>query len=584
MGLALLANLSAFDFGYLSAGQIVERTAKAFHAMEALERYQGHFYNWYDTQSLKPLPPPYISSVDSGNLAGHLLTLRPGLQGLTDHKILEARFFDGLSDTLRIVVEAAAAAPVVWAPAPHLAQLQRDLESAIRSQPATLAAARLCLDRLATSAAVVVADVEALDADHDSQLVSWARAFASQCRDAIDELTFLAPWAGLMSSTNRLVEFSDLDKIPTMGEVAALEGERLPAIVRRLGSAANAAESVWLGDLELFVKEGSLHARTRMAAIKELCLQCEALASMEWGFLFDRTRHLFSIGYHVDEHRRDSGYYDLLASEARFSNFVAIAQGQLPQDSWFALGRLLTTAGGEPVLLSWSGSMFEYLMPLLVMPNYEHTLLDQTFKVAVARQIEYGRKRGVPWGISECGYNAIDAHFNYQYRAFGVPGLGLKRGLSEDLVIAPYASALALMVAPEEACLNLERLAAEGFEARYGFYEAIDYTPSRLPRGQSSTRWSGPSWPITRAWASCPWPICCWAARCRRDSLPIRCSRRRYCCCKNGFPRRKRSTRTPRNSSTIMPFPSLRRRRFASLKVPTPRTRRCSCSQTAGTT
>ena len=207
---------------------------------------------------------------------------------------------------------------------------------------------------------------------------------------------------------------------------------------------------------------------------------------MEYDFLFDKARHLLAIGYNVGERRRDSSYYDLLASEARLCSFVAIAQGQLPQESWFALGRLLTTAGGEPILLSWSGSMFEYLMPLLVMPTYENTLLDQTYKAAVERQIEYGRQRGVPWGISESGYNTIDVHLNYQYRAFGVPGLGLKRGLAEDLVIAPYASALALMVAPEEACLNLQRLAAAGLEGRFGFYEAIDYTPSRLPRGQSS--------------------------------------------------------------------------------------------------
>ena len=207
---------------------------------------------------------------------------------------------------------------------------------------------------------------------------------------------------------------------------------------------------------------------------------------MEYDFLYDKARHLLAIGYNVGERRRDSSYYDLLASEARLSSFVAIAQGQLPQESWFALGRLLTTAGGEPILLSWSGSMFEYLMPLLVMPTYENTLLDQTCKAAVERQIEYGNQRGVPWGMSESGYNTVDVHLNYQYRAFGVPGLGLKRGLAEDLVIAPYASALALMVAPEEACLNLQRLAAEGLEGKYGFYEAIDYTPSRLPRGQSS--------------------------------------------------------------------------------------------------
>ena len=207
---------------------------------------------------------------------------------------------------------------------------------------------------------------------------------------------------------------------------------------------------------------------------------------MDYDFLYDKTRHLLAIGYNVSEKRRDASYYDLLASEARLSSFVAIAQGQLPQESWFALGRLLTTAAGEPILLSWSGSMFEYLMPLLVMPTYEQTLLDETYKAVVARQIEYGKKRGVPWGISESGYNMIDGHLNYQYSAFGVPGLGLKRGLAGDLVVAPYASALALMVAPEEACLNLETLAARGLEGKYGFYEAIDYTPTHLPRGQTS--------------------------------------------------------------------------------------------------
>ncbi len=207
---------------------------------------------------------------------------------------------------------------------------------------------------------------------------------------------------------------------------------------------------------------------------------------MEYGFLYDKARHLLSIGYNVGEDRRDSSFYDLLASEARLSCFVAIAQGQLPQESWFALGRLLTNAGGDPVLLSWDGSMFEYLMPLLVMPTYENTLLDRTYKAAVERQIEYGMHRGVPWGISESGYNMVDVHLNYQYRAFGVPGLGLKRGLAEELVIAPYASALALMVAPEAACLNLQRLVKEGFAGRFGLFEAIDYTPSRQTRGQAN--------------------------------------------------------------------------------------------------
>ena len=207
---------------------------------------------------------------------------------------------------------------------------------------------------------------------------------------------------------------------------------------------------------------------------------------MEWDFLFDKTSKLLSIGYNVQEHHVDVSYYDLLASEARLGVFIGIAQGKLPEESWFALGRLLTNVGGAPILLSWSGSMFEYLMPLLVMPTYENTLLDQTCKSAVNWQINYGKQSGLPWGISESGYNMISANSNYQYRAFGAPGLGLKRGLEEDAVIAPYASAMALMVAPEKACANLEQLYKKGFEGRYGLYEAIDYTPSRLAPGKSS--------------------------------------------------------------------------------------------------
>ncbi|MGA8005746.1 MAG: glucoamylase family protein, partial [Burkholderiales bacterium] len=276
-----------------------------------------------------------------------------------------------------------------------------------------------------------------------------AQALARQCREALDELAFFAR--------------CELDAIPTLRQLATLDA------VPGLHSA-----------------QASARARDRMAAIERLAQQCGELARMEYDFLFDKSRQLLTIGYNVTERRADASYYDLLASEARLSSFVAIAQGQLPQENWFALGRLLTGTGGEPVLLSWSGSMFEYLMPLLVMPTYDNTLLDQTCKAAVARQIEYGRQRGVPWGISESGYNTVDVHLNYQYRAFGVPGLGLKRGLADDLVVAPYASALALMVAPEEACLNLQRLAADGLIGKLGLFEAIDYTPTRQRRGQAS--------------------------------------------------------------------------------------------------
>ncbi len=279
-------------------------------------------------------------------------------------------------------------------------------------------------------------------------------------------------------------DFPGLSQILTLRTLANLEKELLPTLTDRNDGKSEGRQR--LDALKGFIREATIRAKTRIGIIENLAWQSGELARMQYDFLYDEARHLLAIGYNVTEKRRDASYYDLLASEARLATFVAIAQGQLPQESWFALGRLLTTAVGEPILLSWSGSMFEYLMPLLVMPSYEHTLLDETYKAAVARQIEYGKKRGVPWGVSESGYNMIDVHLNYQYSAFGVPGLGLKRGLAGDLVIAPYASALALMLAPEEACENLGVLAAHGFEGKYGFYEAIDYTPTHLPRGQSS--------------------------------------------------------------------------------------------------
>jgi cyclic beta-1,2-glucan synthetase len=486
MGLALLANLAAYDFGYIAAGQLLDRTAKALRSMESLERHRGHFYNWYDTQTLKPLTPIYISSVDSGNLAGHLLTLQPGLTALAGHKIPGTRVFEGLRDTFDIVVDAAAGMPQVHASA-RLLDLEQDLTAATLDPPTTLTALRRCLDRLALCAEGWVADMETRAVDPESPLGEWARAFAGQCASARAELMMLAPWTDILISGDGLPgDLSALDEIPTLSELAVLEETFRPAMARQLSDAASSGGQAWPEKLQRRIAEGSRNAQARLAAIQDLGRQCEVLARMDYDFLYDEKRHLLVIGYNVAENRRDAGYYDLLASEARFASFVAIAQGQLPQESWFALGRLLTLAEGQPILLSWSGSMFEYLMPLLVMPTYERTLLDQTCRAAVARQIAYGKKRGVPWGISESGYNAIDVHRNYQYRAFGVPGLGLKRGLAEDLVIAPYASALALMVAPEQACLNLERLAAEGLEARYGFYEAIDHTPSRLPSGKTS--------------------------------------------------------------------------------------------------
>jgi cellobiose phosphorylase len=483
IGLSLLANLSAYDFGYISIGKLIERTAATLNTMTALERHRGHFFNWYDTQTLNPLQPLYISTVDSGNLAGYLLVLRPGLRGLADEPIIGKRFFDGLRDTLQVLVENGHARD-----ASLFAEIHEALMRLIDSPPTSLSAARWSLTQLLRFSEALLAREKEAAPEKENQSQWWARAFADQCRDTENDLQLLAPWTDLLPSSPGSGDFAALETIPTLGGLVEMVKGTSSEIDRRLAIAVSATERSWLLKLADRIDAGISEAERRLAQITHLSEKAEDLAQMDYGFLYDPSRRLLAIGYNVGEQKLDSSCYDLLASEARFACFVGIAQGRLPEESWFALGRLLTNAGNSgPILLSWSGSMFEYLMPLLVMPIYEKTLLHQSCVAAIASQIDYGNKRAVPWGISESGYNAIDIHQNYQYRAFGVPGLGLKRGLAEDLVIAPYASALALLMKPEEACLNLQRLEAEGYGGKYGLYEAIDYTPSRMPSGQSRT-------------------------------------------------------------------------------------------------
>jgi len=482
MGLALLANLAACDFGYLSVGQFLRRTQDALRAMQNLERYRGHFFNWYDTRTLKPLMPLYVSSVDSGNLAGHLLTLGPGLVELQDQTILTPQVFAGLFDTVSILHE-------LTGKRTELEHLEADLAQ----PPPTLRAGFDLLQRATAMAASLAAG---LDVGAGKELRWWTQSLERNCRNHLEDLLSLAPWLALVPDSTGSVfgKLAALDQVPpTLRQVSELDQSLCPLMEAALQalsleptSPRKTEEEARLAQWLRCLRDASTRAGQRILALETLARQTAELAEMDFTFLFDPARELFSIGFNATESRLDASFYDLLASEARLCSYVVIAQGQVSQDHWFSLGRLLVALRGDLVLASWSGSMFEYLMPLLVMPNYENTLLDHTCKGAVRQQIKYGQSRGVPWGVSESGYNRTDVHLNYQYRAFGVPGLGLKRGLAEDLVIAPYATAMALMVTPREACDNLEQLASEGREGPYGFYEAVDYTPSRLPPGQSS--------------------------------------------------------------------------------------------------
>jgi cyclic beta-1,2-glucan synthetase len=425
LGFYLLSTVVARDFGWLGTVDTIERLEATFGAMERLERFRGHFFNWYDTRDGRPLDPRYVSTVDSGNLVGHLIALEQACREPVGRPLVSATTLAGIEDTALIVRESARA----LADDPRHAVTRQRLTTALDAVtaalgtiPPTPAAWAVRLAELDAGARMVTAIAHALvEEDGDSALTvaAWAEALRACVESHARDIAVAEP--------------------------GALAG-RLTALAERARA--------WVSD-------------------------------MDFAFLFDPTRKLFSIGYRVREGSLDPGCYDLLASEARLTSFLAVAKGDVPVSHWFRLGRALTPVERDSVLVSWSGSMFEYLMPALVMQEPAGSLLEQTGRLAVGRQIRYGAERGVPWGVSESGYFVRDLEMTYQYSNFGVPGLGLRRGLSEDVVVAPYATALAAMIDPGAAVRNFRHLADAGALGAYGFYEALDYTPARLPEGTS---------------------------------------------------------------------------------------------------
>jgi cyclic beta-1,2-glucan synthetase len=423
IGLQLISTLAAYDFGYLSAGAVVTRLEPVFGTLLQLQRYRGHFYNWYDTRTLAPLVPEYISSVDSGNLAGYLLTTRVGLLQFAREPRIHTRALDGMRDALRLCGQCLS--PAVSPAARALGRELAALDETLSQRPTA-------------------------PEDWDTVLVR------------IDDQL-----AGIG------IAFRELEDSPATGAEEAAVAEAA-AWIEKI--------AVALADHRAFMRMDAADREALVDRAQRLAgLADDLVEEMDFAFLCDRERGLFSIGYNVIDGRFDPSYYDSLASEARLTSFVAIAMGQVPPEQWFKLGRSLTPTGRERALLSWSASMFEYFMPLLVMRNYPGTLLDETYRAVIARQVHYAATRKVPWGISESAYYAQDLDRNYQYRAFGVPGLGLKRGLAEDLVIAPYACLLATPLVAGTVLRNLEGLQRLGMSGRFGFYEAIDFTPSRVP-------------------------------------------------------------------------------------------------------
>ncbi|HEY5297339.1 MAG TPA: glucoamylase family protein [Verrucomicrobiae bacterium] len=490
IGFALLGGLSAFDFGYLTLRGLATRTSRALDTLGILERYETHFYNWYDTRTLKPLQPLYVSTVDNGNLAALLLTLQSGLLTIGGQNWDGFQIFSGLRDTFAVLKE--------QIPVDETNSILEPIEKELAEIPNSWPEIFQKLNRL-TDAAKKLAPAKEIKTGADFE--SWRRLFEQSCGEQRAEIEHFFPWVHLHEplkthlnheAAHELKKFwEEINAPQNLRRMAGEMDARLAELERLLAAANKISEEGELAnlltDLRTRLESAGQNVQKCLTECEDLAQRCDAFARMDFTILYEPARELFSVGYNVNQHRLDSSCYDLLASEARLASYVAIVLGQVPQSHWFRLGRSLTTTIGKPTLISWSGSMFEYLMPLLVMPTYENTLLDLSCKSAIARQIAYGKQIHLPWGISESGYNLRDANANYQYRAFGVPGLGFKRGLAEERVIAPYATVMALMVSPQASWQNLKELRHENGAGKFGFYEALDYTPARVSKGQTHT-------------------------------------------------------------------------------------------------
>jgi len=466
-GLYLLSVVAARDLGWISLHEMTNRLEATLDGMDALPRHHGHFLNWIDTLDLRPLEPRYVSTVDSGNLAAMLLVLSQACKEALDRPTTQARALAGMGDEVELLKRSLAQADESRGAAgvgfDQLHEALHRVEQLLKSPPLARRDREQLLEAIESAVSDVHDIVNTLASEGDTgqlqEALLWAEAMhlniSGQRRDHLE----LAPW----------LEAIERER-PDGGSAG---GSALPAIDP---VAQEAADNI----------ERSRHAvealADRLSALSRRARQM--FDEMDFRFLYDETRDLFSIGYLVEDARLDLGCYDLLASEARLTSFVTIAKRDVPAKHWFRLGRTLVPVDGGAALVSWSGSMFEYLMPSLLMDTPHGSLLEATVRRVVDRHISFGQERKVPWGISESAYNARDIHLTYQYSNFGVPGLGLKRGLAKDTVVAPYATALAAMYDAKAAVLNFEHLTAAGALGRYGFYEALDFTSSRVPKSK----------------------------------------------------------------------------------------------------
>jgi len=486
IGLGLLSAVTARDMGYIGTYELYKMVYDTISTVERMEKWNGHLLNWYDTRSLYPLRPRYVSTVDSGNFVGYLIVLSQSLQEYLQKPIFDTVFIQGLEDTISLVE-------------PNNVQDKFGFES--------LAKLRTAGDQSLVMWARVLDEISANCKKINCHKSVWKSKVEHMMQKHKKELMEFARWIYVLESFPESAVNGDFEKQGEIPErlkkiIEVLKSNTTVAQIAEYGDILNELRNIheslsgsnynnpelfaWLEELSKAVAKSVENTGKFIEKYTELVRKIDKLADeTEFIHLYDKKKQLFSIGYNIEDNELTNSYYDLLASEARQASYIAIARGEVEQKHWFRMGRTLTVIDYYKGLVSWSGTMFEYLMPLLIMKRYKNTLLDETYFFVVRSQKKYGKQRRVPWGTSESGFYSLDINLNYQYKAFGLPWLGLKRGLIEDMVVAPYATLLALPIDPEGAMENIRKLIKEGLDGPYGFYEAVDYTPERLPFGSN---------------------------------------------------------------------------------------------------
>ena len=529
IGLLLTSTLAAYDLGYLDQLGLATRLITTVETLDQLELFHGHFLNWYDTLTLRPLYPRYVSTVDSGNLAASLMVTAEACRTMPEERIFRWDLWQGYLDTLANLTETLtgmlkpefnrqvdeinqrilAVHNEILAVRPHTDQwyvlfqkvsgpFWQDLSKRLMEliEVGRSAFDLTALEKLREVAAQVERHHTAVQRTI-TELIPWIPLFVHLPVRLLDP-EFIDLMSALQANLpNNLTIKQVLPQIQSALATIILLRKRLANSdanennvcevdsLRIKGQTRVAQE--WLDELEQTLQCAQSNSEALISKFDQLLKRTEQyVEEMDFQFLYDKRRRVFHIGYNIDADQHDQNYYDLLASEARIASIIAIAKGEIPQTHWMQLSRPVTRVDGSYVLLSWSGTMFEYLMPPLFLRSYPGTLLADSTHGAVLRQIAYAKSKGVPWGISESGFYRFDTNQNYQYRAFGVPGLGFKRGLGDDLVIAPYASLLAIGYEPDSVARNLISLLGYNMLGLYGMYESIDFTSDRLLMDETS--------------------------------------------------------------------------------------------------